>query len=394
MLCVHSSTNPRLCMWTCQGSVAEKWALAARKMVDNGTTDGGGHTRMLSGDLIWCSACGAYADTGVNGLKHPCTGKHSGTWHGCQRRGRRAQLKQLFNNVHPVSGKPLPPPVAETNRWHGRLARASETDLHEIAQAKSRYSCKDKAVARQHAADPLAVLTAEKTQYIENKKREAIDRARRKQEAPAILSRKRKAEDEGLTSTQKKAKIFERIRARIKLQAEFSTSGANGDATGKAHATTRTDESGVITDTAQADGENGTPASGPTDTHTTTHASAVIGGVAVPRGNTRRRITGKTSSGEADTSSNFLNHSGHGSLSCDTRQMRRRLWAKASPNAIGLAQPAAIRKVEGDDTTKKEMREVDRSGTVSNTSSCCPAGLTIPSTSITADTEEGALERL
>ena len=72
-ICRQSSSKPRFCMSRCKGSAATKWAEAARRMADNGVIDGGGHARMISGEVIWCSTCGAYADLSVSGPKEACT---------------------------------------------------------------------------------------------------------------------------------------------------------------------------------------------------------------------------------------------------------------------------------------------------------------------------------
>ena len=59
-------------------------------------------------------------------------------------------------------------------------ASASQPELAEAASRMARYSAKDKAVARAHANDPLAALTDERKQWIENKRKEAVQRATKK----------------------------------------------------------------------------------------------------------------------------------------------------------------------------------------------------------------------
>ena len=65
---------------------------------------------MLSGDLLWCSRCGAYATVRGRGLAEPCKGRHTGHWVGG---GKRQHLNSLLRNTHPVTLAPLPPPIAE-----------------------------------------------------------------------------------------------------------------------------------------------------------------------------------------------------------------------------------------------------------------------------------------
>jgi len=100
-ICRQTSSKPRFCMARCKGSAATKWAEAARRMADNGVIDGGGHARMISGEVIWHSTGGAYADLSVSGLKEACTGRHTGQWKGG---GKRGQLSLLRKNLHPKTG--------------------------------------------------------------------------------------------------------------------------------------------------------------------------------------------------------------------------------------------------------------------------------------------------
>ena len=199
-ICRQSSAKPRFCMARCKGSAASKWAEAAKRMADNGVVDGGGHTRMISGDVIWCSACGAYADLSVSGLRHACTGRHTGPWEGG---GKRQQLSNLRKNRHPKTGNPLPMPIAESSMALEVAATAPDTVVSEPAHRSARYSDKDKAIARAHANDPLAALTDEKRQWINNKREEAKERAAQKlaHAVPTVAS----ASD--VSSTEKKAAV-------------------------------------------------------------------------------------------------------------------------------------------------------------------------------------------
>ena len=81
-VCRVTSAKPTFCMTRCKGSAVDRWAKVAKMMADNGVTDGGGHSRMLSGDVIWCGVCGSYADLKVGGLTEACTGKDTTVWKG------------------------------------------------------------------------------------------------------------------------------------------------------------------------------------------------------------------------------------------------------------------------------------------------------------------------
>ena len=94
----------------CSGSAASRWAAKARMLAEHDHVDGGGHRRMLSGDLIWCVACGSYANDVAKGLSQPCPSKQHGVWTGG---GRLGQLHKLRKNVHPPTGERLDSPLPE-----------------------------------------------------------------------------------------------------------------------------------------------------------------------------------------------------------------------------------------------------------------------------------------
>lgn len=103
----------------CPGSAISKWkrrevnAILQSKAVEPGTEGSRVHRRMISGDLIWCSVCGSYAEHRARGLEDICEGKFQGTWKGG---GREGQRRDLLAGKHPKSGKPLPPAVTES-QW-------------------------------------------------------------------------------------------------------------------------------------------------------------------------------------------------------------------------------------------------------------------------------------
>ena len=134
---------------------------------------------MISGDVIWCCVCGAYADRKVSGLTTKCDGKHTGPWKGG---GKKGQLNDLRKNRHPKTKLRLPDPIPESTMTLDAAASASHPELAEAANRMARYSAKDKAVARANASNPLAALTDERKQWIENKRRQAVRRAASKDE--------------------------------------------------------------------------------------------------------------------------------------------------------------------------------------------------------------------
>ena len=166
---------------------------------------------MISGEVIWCSICGAYADLSVGGLQEACKGKHTGPWKGG---GRRGQLCLLRKNVHPKTRIQLPPPIAEATMTLDAAATASRDEQVEAARQSTRYSAKDKAIARSNATDPRAALTDEKRQWIAVKRAEAQRKAADRL-AQRSLPHGKQAADDGTTSADKRAAFEVRIRAKV-----------------------------------------------------------------------------------------------------------------------------------------------------------------------------------
>jgi hypothetical protein len=178
-------------------------------------TDGGGHERMLSGDVIWCNTCGSYADLRADGLTEPCTGNHIGPWKGG---GKRGQLVDLRRCIHPRNRSTLPPPIAEATMAIDAAIVASPCQQQAAKQTQARYSAKDKATARQNATDPKAALTEEKRQWIENKRKEAIQRQAEQQlqqQKQQQRQRRIELEPEQPNSTQVAAAFLARMRAKF-----------------------------------------------------------------------------------------------------------------------------------------------------------------------------------
>ena len=140
----------------CKGSVAKKWkrreVSAILKSVEPGTEGSRVHRRMYSGEVVWCSVCGCYAEHKARGLAEVCEGKFQGIWKGG---GREGQRRDLLANKHPKTGKPLPPAVTESQWMAGvrpalmvhvegeqpsmpefKLCRASSCILDRIRAAK------------------------------------------------------------------------------------------------------------------------------------------------------------------------------------------------------------------------------------------------------------------
>ena len=78
---------------------------------------GTGHSFWLSGTVLWCNVCGAFAEgCGTMALARPCTGKRiKGNRQAANQGGRNGLLQQLRNlrsGRHPKTRQLLPPPVS------------------------------------------------------------------------------------------------------------------------------------------------------------------------------------------------------------------------------------------------------------------------------------------
>ena len=57
-----SSTKAKLENKKCLGAVTSRWEEMAAAAAADAHKDSDGHTRVYSGEVGWCSTCGAYAD--------------------------------------------------------------------------------------------------------------------------------------------------------------------------------------------------------------------------------------------------------------------------------------------------------------------------------------------
>ena len=73
------------------GAVTSRWEEMAATAVADAHKDSDGHTRVYSGEVVWCSTCGAYADKKAHGMKRHMQRSSK------ERRGRR-QTK-VWRNV-------------------------------------------------------------------------------------------------------------------------------------------------------------------------------------------------------------------------------------------------------------------------------------------------------
>ena len=72
----------------------------------SGRKDEKRHKLVRSGAIVWCTACGCFAETRANGRNGECRPPHQKTYKG--QSGKRNQLNRLQANLHPVTLAPPP----------------------------------------------------------------------------------------------------------------------------------------------------------------------------------------------------------------------------------------------------------------------------------------------
>eukprot|EP00929_Paragymnodinium_shiwhaense_P102607 TRINITY_DN65803_c0_g1_i3.p1 TRINITY_DN65803_c0_g1~~TRINITY_DN65803_c0_g1_i3.p1 ORF type:complete len:967 (+),score=210.69 TRINITY_DN65803_c0_g1_i3:52-2952(+) len=122
---VRAKTYGKIAPRQCSGNATARWAEKAQELAGLGMPSAGGHTRVLSGELLWCTKCGAYASSVARGLAKPCPGKVQSSSRG----GMAGQLRTLLAGKHPVTRKRLPEPLPEP-AW-GAAPHAKRRQLQE-----------------------------------------------------------------------------------------------------------------------------------------------------------------------------------------------------------------------------------------------------------------------
>ena len=114
LVCRRTSKKwDRVASEKCTGNRALRWAQRARSLVvagAGGGTDGAGHVRFLSDEMIWCDRCGATATHHAVSLMMPCRGKPrpGGAEHNLRllRKGINPTTRRAFRDgPHPEPGR-------------------------------------------------------------------------------------------------------------------------------------------------------------------------------------------------------------------------------------------------------------------------------------------------
>ncbi len=136
----------------CEGSAALRWATKSQELAAAGVADGGGHCRQLSGDIVWCSLCGAYAAGVARGMAQPCPGRRQ-AWRGG---GRHGQLLSLRAGKHPRTGAWLGMPIPEISWEAGDGMSTQEKSTEAMRNETETDDTADRRAAWGSAADAEA----------------------------------------------------------------------------------------------------------------------------------------------------------------------------------------------------------------------------------------------
>ena len=79
-------------------AAASRWEEMAAIAAADAQKQSDGHTRVYSGEVVWCSTCGAYADKKAHGMKGLCKGAPKREEEGGKQRygGMWGQLRKLM----------------------------------------------------------------------------------------------------------------------------------------------------------------------------------------------------------------------------------------------------------------------------------------------------------
>lgn len=104
----------------CSGAAANARAEVAKLLRECNLSAGLGHTRMKSGESIWCGRCGAYGLAKGISIRQPCTSDPKRLWTESGtlvlNTGRKINLLLLKGRKHPDTG--LPPPAVPEAQWN------------------------------------------------------------------------------------------------------------------------------------------------------------------------------------------------------------------------------------------------------------------------------------
>ena len=94
-----AAQRERLVVTRCPGSAVLRWARLAASAAASGVGMGSGHRLLLTGSIVWCWRCGAYACARARHLARPCPGR--------LRAFAAHARRRLLLGLHPTTRAPL-----------------------------------------------------------------------------------------------------------------------------------------------------------------------------------------------------------------------------------------------------------------------------------------------
>jgi hypothetical protein len=139
----------------CKGSAVLAWAGRAWRAAGVELTDDGGHSRKLTGGVLWCDACGAYGEFRAKGLGDPC-----------RKRPRNAtadwRRQRLRSGKHPATGDALyGPTLAEPRSFAVDEGAASNWGVSACAAGAHAANCAASGAPLAASARGAAILGRE-----------------------------------------------------------------------------------------------------------------------------------------------------------------------------------------------------------------------------------------
>lgn len=111
----------------CMGSAARKWTEQAKRHAEFGVMTG--ESQAFSGDVLWCTQCGSYADNVAKGTSKPCQGHPNRLTVRC--------VEALKCGRHPRTGTFLGRPQHEKTNANSKWQRAVAADNTTITEASN-----------------------------------------------------------------------------------------------------------------------------------------------------------------------------------------------------------------------------------------------------------------
>ena len=98
------ASNAKLFSQKCEGPALKKCQKLSDRAAERADRHSDGHSRVYTGDVVWCCTGGSYADKKANGMGTVCKGAPArGRTYG----GMWGQLHKLMRGCHPKTGEDM-----------------------------------------------------------------------------------------------------------------------------------------------------------------------------------------------------------------------------------------------------------------------------------------------